>query len=250
MNQTAAKLLRSLLLYTAAFGIAAAPAAVAATAQATQAAPAAQTSPAAQTPCCGRITPNGYKLEALLDGMHVDQLWQPHIHIDWETGEPNRPADYTGPGRSSHCSAFAAAVGERLHIYMLRPPDHPQIFLASAQAQWFHSEEGKKDAWRPLTGPDRERQAQELANHGDLVVIVYESPDPHKPGHIVIVRPSEKSAAELQVQGPQITQAGAENYDNFIAAKAFKYHPGAWPNGVRYYWHQVDWASLNVGNTH
>ena len=133
----------------------------------------------------------------LLDSTHVDQLWQPHVHVDWETGQPNRPADYRGPGRSSHCSAFAA-VGERLHIYMLRPPDHSQIFLASAQAEWFHSPQGLEDGWQPLVGPDREKQAQELANQGNLVTIVYESPNPHVPGHIVIVRPSEKSTGALE----------------------------------------------------
>jgi hypothetical protein len=32
-----------------------------------------------------------------------------------------------------------------------------------------------------------------FANHGALVVVVYETPDSQKPGHIAIVRPSEKS---------------------------------------------------------
>jgi len=236
MNLLMAKRLRPVLLGWAVLGITAVPAAVAA--------PNVHADATAQKPCCGAITSNGQELESLLDGMHVEQLWQPHLHINWETGEPDRPADYKGPGRSTHCSAFAAAVGERLDVYMLRPPEHGQIFLASAQAQWFHSAEGVKDGWQPLTGPDHERRAQELANRGELVVIVYESPNPHKPGHIVIVRPSEKSAAELDAQGPQITQAGAENHDSFIAAQAFNHHPGAWPDGVRYYWHRVEWASL------
>ena len=197
-----------------------------------------------QSSCCGLITANGQKLASLLDGMHVDQLWQPHVHIDWENGEQDRPADYTGPGRSSHCSAFAAAVGERLHIYMLRPPDHSQIFLASAQAEWFHSPQGVQDGWQPLDGPDREKEAQELANEGNLVTIVYENPNPHVPGHIVIVRPSEKSSAALENEGPQIIQAGAENHTSFVAAQAFNHHPGAWPNGVHYYWHKVNWSAV------
>lgn len=244
MNRFAGKLFRSAILSSVVFAIGGISAAVTAPAADAQAAF------VAQKPCCGTITPDGYKLENLLDGMHVEQLWQPHVHIDWETGEANRPADYRGPGRSTHCSAFAAAVGERLNIYMLRPPQHSQIFLASAQAQWFHSKEGRKDGWRPLTGADREERAQELANRGQLVVIVYESPNPHKPGHIVIVRPSEKATAALETQGPQITQAGAENHTSFIAAQAFNHHPGAWPNGVRYYWHRIDWASVQADATH
>lgn len=243
MNRFPGNRLRAFLLTSAFLSAATFSCALAASAQAVTAS-APQTTAAPTAPCCGVITPDGLKLEHLLNSMHVDQLWQPHVHINWETGEPDRPADYRGPGRSSHCSAFAAAVGERLHIYMLRPPDHSQLFLASAQAVWFHSTQGVDDGWHPLDGPDRAHQAQELANEGDLVTIVYESPDQWKPGHIVIVRPSEKSAAALAVEGPQIIQAGAENHTSFIAAQAFHHHPGAWPNGVHYYWHKVNWSSL------
>jgi hypothetical protein len=193
--------------------------------------------------CCGVITANGYRLTAVLDSMNVEKLWLNHRHINWETGEADRPADFTGSDTSSHCSSFAAAVGERLHIYMLRPPDHRQTFLASAQAEWFHTK-GGENGWLPLAGQAHEQRAQQLANQGNLVVIVYESPDEHKPGHIAIVRPSLKSPDDLRIQGPEITQAGAENYQDSIAARSFVHHPGAWPDGVRYYYHPVDWATL------
>jgi hypothetical protein len=199
---------------------------------------------AASQPCCGVITPEGQRLTHLLDSMDVQHRWLVHEHIDWETGAPDRPIGYTGPGTSSHCSAFAAAVAERLNVYMLRPPDHSQILLASAQAEWFHENPGTNSGWKALTGTGHERWAQELANQGNLVVIVYESPDPHKPGHIVIVRPSGKSLAALNKEGPQITQAGMENFNSSIAANSFTHHPGAWPDNVRYYWHFVDWARL------
>src|SRR5438445_12263218 len=71
--------------------------------------------------------------------MNVESLWLAHEHVNWETGEPDKGEDYTGPGRSTHCSAFAAAVGKRLGVYMLRPPEHGQILLANAQAAWFRS---------------------------------------------------------------------------------------------------------------
>jgi len=197
-------------------------------------------------PCCGAITAEGHRLADLLDSMHVEKLWLAKEHVNWETGEADRPATYEGPGKATHCSAFAAAVGERLNVYMLRPPDHSQILLASAQAEWFHETQGINAGWKALEGPDHDRWAQELANQGNLVVIVYESPDPHKPGHIVIVRPSDKSQDDLHKDGPQIAQAGTDNYSSSIAARSFVHHPGAWPNGVHYYWHFVDWASVKA----
>jgi hypothetical protein len=203
---------------------------------------------AAQTPhesCCGAITPEGYRLADIIDSMHVEQLWLAHEHVNWETGESDKAANYEGPGKATHCSAFSAALGERLNVYMLRPPDHSQILLASAQAEWFHQDNGAKAGWKPLDGPGHEQRAQQLANQGSLVVIVYESPDAHRPGHIVIVRPSEKSAEALRTEGPQIAQAGTENHSNSIAALSFVHHPGAWPEGVRYYWHPVDWSTVH-----
>jgi hypothetical protein len=194
--------------------------------------------------CCGAITPEGYRLGDVLDSMNVEQHWLVHQHINWETGENDRPPDYHGHDMASHCSAFAAAVGERLNVYMLRPPDHPQTFLASAQAEWFHAKDGVGKGWQPLVGEGHEQRAQELANKGNLVVIVYESPVPDKPGHIAVVRPSEKSPEALRTEGPQIAQAGMENHNNSIAALSFIHHPGAWPDGVRYYWHAVDWATV------
>ena len=207
-------------------------------------APAVQAAHAPHEACCGAITPEGYRLADVIDSMNVEQRWLSHEHVNWETGERDEPAGSVGHDRATHCSAFAAAVGERLKVYMLRPPDHPQTLLASAQAEWFHDKDALGDGWRPLDGPGHEQRAQELANQGNLAVIVYESPDPHKPGHIAIVRPSEKSADALRSEGPQIAQAGAENHNSSIAALSFVHHPGAWPDGVRYYWHVVDWSSI------
>jgi len=195
-------------------------------------------------PCCGAITAQGNEFSAILDSMNVEKRWLAREHVDWKSGESDRPPNYTGPGKSSHCSAFAAAVGERVYVYMLRPPDHSEILLASAQAEWFHARAGDNAGWKPLLEPNPDIAAQQLANQGNLVVIVYESPDLHKPGHIVIVRPSEKSLDALRKEGPQIVQAGMQNYNSTIAARAFRYHTGAWPNGVHYYWHAIDWTKV------
>jgi hypothetical protein len=190
----------------------------------------------AQRSCCGPLTSEGLRLQALLDSTNVESLWIAHEHVNWETGEPDKDADYAGPGMATHCSAFAAAVGKRLGIYMLRPPEHRQVLLANAQAEWFHEAGGQQAGWRQLSSP---REAQSLANRGTLVVIVYESPDPHKPGHIAIVRPADRPEHLLEDNGPEITQAGTKNYLKTSAKVGFLHHPGAWPGGVRYYAHPV-----------
>lgn len=186
--------------------------------------------------CCGPITPAGLKLRQLLDDSRVERLWLNHRHVNWETGEADKPASYVGPGRHTHCSAFAAAIGARLNIYMLRPPEHGQSLLASAQTAWFSSSAGKNAGWYPVEGA---LQAQTRANQGSLVVITYASPHPKRPGHIAIVRPSLKSLPELLEQGPQITQAGLHNAADWFAAAGFAAHPGAWPDGVRYFAHDI-----------
>jgi hypothetical protein len=191
---------------------------------------------AAEGSCCGRITAEGHRLEALLDSTNVESLWLAHEHVNWETGEPDKGADYAGPGQSTHCSAFAAAVGKRLGVYMLRPPEHGQVLLANAQAEWFHEAGGKEAGWRDVPSA---RDAQRLANQGNLVVMVYESPDPHRAGHIAIVRPADRPEHLLDENGPEITQAGTKNYLKTSAKVGFLHHPGAWPDGVRYYTHQV-----------
>jgi len=191
---------------------------------------------AAEKSCCGPITAEGQRLLDVLDGTNVETLWLAHQHVNWETGEPDKGTDYTGPAQSTHCSAFAAAVGKRLGVYMLRPPEHGQVLLANAQAEWFHEAGGKQAGWHDVSSA---REAQTLANQGHLVVMVYESSDPHKPGHIAIVRPAERPEHLLEENGPEITQAGTKNYLKTSAKVGFLHHPGAWPGGVRYYAHSV-----------
>lgn len=184
--------------------------------------------------CCGEITAPGQRLAAFLDGMNVESLWIAHEHVNWETGEPDRGAAYEGPGNHTHCSAFAAAAAKRLGGYILRPPEHGQVLLANAQAKWLASEQAEGQGWRRLTGA---RAAEEQANRGNLVVVVFANPDQHEPGHVAIVRPSEKSAEALDRNGPDIIQAGNHNHTRTIVRIGFENHPGAWPDGVRYYMH-------------
>ena len=64
------------------------------------------------------------------------------------------------------------------------------------------------------------------------------------PGHIAIVRPSDKDAGTIAIEGPQITQAGATNYRSVALGTGFAGHPTAWAqHEVRFYAHAVQPAS-------
>ena len=198
-------------------------------------------SPATAIPCCTVVSPEGRHLDAIIDSMHVNELWQAKVHINWETGIQDEPSSTSGPDRATHCSSFSAALGKKLGIYMLRPPDHPQQLLASAQARWFRTPEASKDGWTPVANAT---EAQGLANKGELVVVIYESPDAHRPGHVAIVRPGPVTPAEMDEHGVRTAQAGALNFSSGYAKISFAKHEGAWPNGVRYYAHPIDWSTI------
>jgi hypothetical protein len=191
-------------------------------------------------PCCGPITPQGHQLAQFLDRSDVDHLWRAGWHVDWLTGQPDRE-EPGGREAKTHCSAFAAAMAEHLQIYVLRPPQHKQELLANAQMRWL-SEHGDEEGWRTLGSPV---DAQIAANRGELVLEAFENPDPHRPGHIAIVRPSEKTRGELDRDGPQETQAGEQNAISTTTAVGFRHHLGAWEHGgggiLRYYAHAVAW---------
>jgi hypothetical protein len=165
--------------------------------------------------------------------MDVENHWPAHEHVNWETGDPDRGGEYEGVGHT-HCSAFAAAAAKKLGVYLLRPPEHGQKLLANAQVDWLAGAKGREHGWLPVRD---QREAQSLANRGDLVVVVFPNPDREKPGHVAVVRPSEKNKRELLKDGPQITQVGTHNHTSSVVRIGFSSHPGAFPDGVRYYVH-------------
>jgi hypothetical protein len=187
--------------------------------------------------CCGPIHEKASALLTQLDNMQVDRFWLAGRHINWETGMPDKPVDYKGQGRATHCSAFVAAAAKRLIVYVLRPPEHSQVLLASAQTVWLASEAARQAGWTKL---EDSKQAQTQANQGFLVLVTFQSPNPKKPGHIAIVIPSEKTEEELMREGPQIMQAGTINYSSTSVKIGFLKHKGAWPNGVRYFSHSLN----------
>lgn len=189
--------------------------------------------PAVAQPCCGPITPAGRRIIELLDSSDVERLWIAGERVGWATGQP-LPSEPDMPRGHSHCSAYVAAMADRLAIYILRPPEHGQILLANAQGAWLAAGKG---GWRPVAGY---AAAQAAANAGQFVVASYINPDRRKAGHIAVIRPSEKDAASLAADGPDEAQAGTHNYSRTDLRTGFRYHPGAFDRGlIRCYAHDV-----------
>ena len=181
----------------------------------------------------GAVTADGRKLAAALDAMNVEHLWLPHRVANWKTGEPlDRPV--TDGKAHTHCSAFVAAACQRLGVYILRPPEHGTANLANAQADWL-AKEGTKHGWKPVATA---AEAQRLANRGVVVVAAFKEPGGKKPGHVALVRPSDKTNAQVRTEGPQIIQAGMTNANSISLKDGFRRHPGALAGGVRYFAHE------------
>jgi hypothetical protein len=188
-------------------------------------------------------TPASQQLFQIIDSLDVEHHWPAGKHVDWATGIPDgRPETF--PGKHTHCSAFVAAAAKRVGIYVLRPPEHKQILLANAQFDWLAAN-GAARGWKPLADGV---QAQSYANQGWLVLAAYKNHHDDQPGHIAIVRPSDKDARAVQDEGPQITQAGGNNYRSVPLRVGF---PGKKYDEVAYYGHPVDAAALSsAGSSH
>lgn len=176
------------------------------------------------------ISAKARQLVVTLDGLHVTALWPAGVHVDWRTGVPDGRIVRT-PGKHTHCSAFVAAAAERLGVHILRPPEHSPVLLANAQYDWLAGP-GQAEGWRAV--PDA-AAAQAAANAGDLVVAVVRNVD-GKPGHIAIVLPGDLDAATLSARGPDVMQAGAENFDRIDLMTGFKGHRRAVRDGGLRYW--------------
>ena len=178
---------------------------------------------------------DGHRLAAVLDAMDVEGHWPAGAHVDWRSGDPDGRQEHF-EGRHTHRSVFVAAAAERLGVYILRPPEHSQVLLANAQADWLRAH-GPAYGWRPVsTG----LQAQHEANLGYLVVASYKNHDAGRPGHIAIVRPSGRSRVDIEADGPEVIQAGGQNYNATTLRHGFAGHPAALGNQeVRYFEHDI-----------
>jgi len=180
-----------------------------------------------------KVTPvdsAGAKLKRFYLSRNVENLWLPNHHINWETGEPDDPS--ATHGIKTHCSSFVASVCKQKDVYILRPPAHKTELLASAQYDWLFSDDGLRQGWKPIT-ENIYAKAQELANRGFIVTAVYRNSDPHRPGHIALVMPDEKSLDDLANEGPTMIQAGLVN-KNFISLKdGFSHHIRDWTSATQ-----------------
>jgi hypothetical protein len=183
-----------------------------------------------------QVSPQAQRLAQLVDSLDVEEHWPAGVHVNWESGIPDgRPE--SGNGKHTHCSAFVAAAAKRAGIYLLRPPEHSQVLLANAQVDWLEGE-GQSQGWKRLATAE---EAQRDANDGEFVVAAYRNHNDNKPGHIAIVRPSDKGERMLQEEGPQITQAGTTNYRSTSLREGFAGHPNAWNHHeVEFYAHAAN----------
>jgi hypothetical protein len=194
-------------------------------------------------PCCGPITPAGHRLIVVLDSMDVEHRWPKDQPIEWDSGLPTGPVGSEIHDPDTHCSAFTAAVGKRVGVYMPRPPIYSQIRLSEAQLSYFDSASGRDEGWRRVDTPE---EAQALANQGMLVIVGrmgHTSKYDPRPGHIAVVRPSERTEAQLSESGVQITQAGAHNWRSTTAKGGFHHEPGQLPVNLQYFAHDVPEAA-------
>jgi hypothetical protein len=180
------------------------------------------------------VSPEGCAVMEVLESMGVDRLWIAGAIVDWRTGVPTgKPI--TDKGRHTHCSQFAAAACERLGIYLLRPPEHSSIQLANAQFDWLQ-DNGAGAGWVRLGNGVA---AQDSANSGMVVVAVCKNPDPKKSGHIAVVRAGQKSEQLITKEGPDVIQAGQNNFVSTSLRRGFANHPESY-NEIRFFAHAPD----------
>ena len=159
------------------------------------------------------------RILSLLDGSGVDRLWIAGAHVNWETGAFDG-GQVSATGSHTHCSAFVAAMAKRAGIYILRPPQHAQLHLADAEADWL-ADRGPSRGWYRLSD---ETTAQTAANDGRFVLVSYKSKRESIPGHIAVIRPHSESHALVGAGGPQIAQAGLHNFASGSLDRGFGTH--------------------------
>jgi len=133
------------------------------------------------------------------------------------------------------------------HLYILRPPNHPQLRLANAQVDWLGgvgTESGptaSESGWTPLgaSGDNVVLDAAiTAANAGKLVIARYFQPPTEQPdgtqtqgaGHICVVRPQDSFPSD---EGPQVATPGVQNFKSASMMFAFGDHPLAWPDNIQ-----------------
>ena len=134
----------------------------------------------------------------------------------------------------------------------------------NAQERWLNGAAGAGETaaaagWRrlgQLADPGVALTAVSLANKGDLVVAVYFQPPEltaegpkERPGHAAIVRPSDKSVAAIERDGPDVIQAGMHNHRLVAMKTGFASHKDGWRDGtIEFFVHTTGFASASAAD--
>jgi hypothetical protein len=174
-------------------------------------------------------------LTSLLDSLEVEDYWAEGTNVNWLTGVAGTYDSNTNmmtEGTATHCSAFVGSVTELLGVYILRQPQASDILLANNQANWLATNTA---GWTLVSNMTT---AQHLANAGTLAVASYLNPDPSTPGHIAVLRPSNRTDVSVNEFGPEECQSGDVNYADTNISTGFA-TPGQFPGEIKYYSHTV-----------
>lgn len=183
------------------------------------------------------------------NSLKVEEKWQKGEIINCKTSEIIE--EYTGEHkktgrRVNHDGCFVYAALSSLNIPKDSLPPHPEFdtgfipLLTNKQADWYETE-GNKHGWNYIKNKDREdnfTQAQKLANQGYLVIAIYKNINPKRVGHTAIVIPSDKDIEKIKKDGPEIAQAGTNNFSSCSLKKGFRNKKDAFKNNeikVYYY---------------
>jgi len=181
------------------------------------------------------IDPNGNKLKTFYLALNVENLWIAGNHVNWQTGEADKPEATAGV--HTHCSAFVAAACKKAGIYILRPPEHKQELLSNAQFDWLASAQAVNAGWKKIEGNNVYVEAQSAANRGIVVIAICKNPDNTKPGHVALVMPGGVANEKLENEGPNLIMAGTHNFNKISVKAGFKSHLTSWPeNVVQFYY--------------
>ncbi len=165
------------------------------------------------------LSERGRALKKHYDQANVENLWLKGYQVDWETGQSLKKAHHP---KTTHCSAFVAALLKRNGLYILRPPEHMTKNLANAQYDYLETEKAKEDGWVKLNGMYQDIQRK--ANEGYFVVAVVKNKNVERSGHIALVYPMEVREQEVKENGPYVIQAGHLNGKGISLKKGFEKH--------------------------
>lgn len=186
----------------------------------------------------------------VINSLNVEEKWQKGNVINCKTGETllEETEKYASSKlkRLTHCSCFAYAVSKALGLpnkSLLPHPENDQEFiptLSNKQAQWLETE-GVRNGWNYIKTENRDDnfiQAQKFANQGHFVVSIYKNVNPKRAGHIAVVIPSSKDMEKIKLEGPDIAQAGTNNFSSGSLKKGFKNKKNAFKdNEIKFYYY-------------